>query len=482
MTNLFEARGIAARETIVADGSGAIFANKKGEEIELYDMFYFPDGGGKYEDDVKAEVDVPIKGRDKAVAAVTQWLESSGIKPENFTMVNAPAKAAAVSVWQDQNDELIAFGRYATTIRPGALGINWPNTRFAKETGYSSEDVVSKSENIALKPSDLFTSEPMTVPQMLTIINDLPPALPKDIREIVPAMLNAVARGEETYVPGANVHRSTIEKYVGEYAAAIALITGNFISGNYDDVQTEVLAPQGVDWSDMTLAQFPTSVTQALVDSYVLSESGAKVAVSSKARGGGASASLASVARILDDKADKFADGFLAKNEDLIHGINLLSKNPAKEGVYKVGKLYKLVSDADIKIIDYLMKSFDKDDKVLTSRLKKLAATYPSKEFVHKTLVHPNYNLGYRLLAALARKVSDKLNSLDPTELFRAVLAQSSMIQVYAKTQKRGDSLAFVDFRIVFPATFDGKIIFDAQTNYYSTSPPKGRISFKLKG
>jgi hypothetical protein len=477
------ARGIAARETIVADGSGAIFANKAGDEIELYDMFYFPAEGGKYEDDVKGEVETPITGRDKAVASVAQWMEGSGIKPENFTMVNAPAKAAAVSVWKDKDGELIAFGRYATQIRPGMLGINWPNTRFAKETGYSSESAVSKSENIALKPSDLFTSEPMTVPQMLTIINNLPETLPEDIREIVPAMLNAVARGEETYVPGANAHRSTIEKYVGEYAAAIALITGNFVTGNFDDVATEVLAPQGADWSDMTLAQFPTSTSQALVDSYILNEGGtARVAVSSKAgQGGGASASLASVAKILDDKADKFKTNFLAKNEDLIHGINLLAKNTAKEGVYKTGKLYKFVSDADIKIIDYLIKSFDKDEKVLTTRLKKLAAGYPSKEFVQKTMIHPNYNLGYRLLAALARKVSDKLNSLNPTELFRAVLAQSSMIQVYAKTQKRGDSLAFVEFRVVFPATFDGTIVFDAMTNYYSTNSPRGRIAFKLK-
>ena len=475
------ARGIAARDTIVANGSGAVFANKAGDEIELYDIIYLPEEG-KYEDDVKGEVDTPVTGRDKAVAAVAQWMEGSGIKPENFTMVNAPAKAAAISVWKDKAGELVAFGRYATTIRPGALGINWPNTRFAKETGYSSEDAVSKSENIALKPSDLFTSEAMTVPQMLTIVNNLPETLPDDIREIVPAMLNAVARGEETYVPDANAHRSTIEKYVGEYAATIALITGNFVTGNYDDVATEVLAPQGVDWTDMEFAQFPTSTSQALVDSYITDESGnARVAVSSKAGGGGASASLASVARILDDKADKFDDKFLAKNEELIHGINLLSKNSAKAGVYKTGKLYKFVSDADIKIIDYLIKSFDKDEKVLTGRLKKLANGYPSKEFVQKTLIHPNYNLGYRLLAALAFKVSDKLNSLDPTELFRSVLAKSSMIQVYAKTQKRGDSLAFVEFRVVFPATFTGTIVFDAGANYYSTNSPRGRISFKLK-
>jgi len=479
---LTEGRGIAARETIADDGAGSIFTNDKGESIELHSMIYFP-AEGKFEDDVKGEVEDPVKGRDKAIAAVAEWLESSTIKPQNFKMVNAPAKAAALSIWKDQKGQLLAFGRYATQIRTGALGIHWSNSNFARETGYSSEDVITKSENIALKPSDLFTSDPMTVPEMLTVVNNLPETLPEDIREIVPAMLNAVARNEETYVPGAYAHRAVIEKYVGEYAASIAVLTGNFISGNYEDAERDVLAPQGVDWSDMTLAQFPTSTTQALVDSYALSEDqAARVAISSKAGGGGASASLASVARILDDKSTKFKRGFLKKNEDLIHGINLLAKNSSVEGVYKVAKLYKILSDHDIKVINYLTKSFDKDEKVLTVRLKKLAKTYPTEAFLEKALMHPNYNLGYRLLAAAARKVAIKLNDLNPTDLFRAVLAQSSMIQVYAKTQKRGDSLAFVNFRVVFPATFTGRIVFDAETNFFSTHPPKGRISFKLKG
>lgn len=485
------ARGIAARDTIINDGQGAVLANEKGETIELYDIYYFPSEGGKYEDDDKKEVENPVMGRDKTVAAIAEWLDNNKktIAPEDFKMVNAPAKAAVISVWKTDTGELIAFGRYATNIRSGSLKVSWPNSQFARETGYASEDVATQSEAVALKPSDLFNSKPMTVPQMLTIINNLDAEvpddafqIPEDLRSIVPAMLNAVARGEETYVPGANEHRAVIEKYVGEYAAAIACLTGNFLSGNYEDVETEVLAPQGVDWSDMKFAQFPTSTAQALVDSYLLSkDKSARVAISSKARSGGASASLASVARILDEKADKFDPKILKKNQDLIHGINLLAKNPAIEGVYKTGKLYKLVTDHDIKVINYLMKSFEKDEELLTGRLKKLAKTYPSKEGVQKTKMHPNYNLGYRLVAALARKVSAHLNQLNPTDLFRAVLAQSAMIQVYAKTQKKGDSLAFVDFRIVFPATFDGTIIFDAQTNFYSTDRPKGRISFKLK-
>jgi len=427
------ARGLAARETIKSDGSGAVYANDRGEEIELYDILYFPPEGGKYEDDKKGEVDVPVNGRDKCVAAVQEWVDSSGVDAQNFEMVNAPAKAAAVSLWKKKDTgEHLAYGRYANAIRPGALGINWSNTQFANETGYKAQSTVSQSENIPLKPSDLFTSEPMTVPQLLTIVNkELPEDIPEDLKVIVPSMLNAVARGEETYVPGADQYRSIIEKYVGEYAAAIACITGNFVVGAYDDVENEVLAPQGADWTDMTMVQFPTSVTEALVDSYIVSEDGsARVAISSKARGGGASASLASVARIMDEKADKFDGNFLKQNEDLIHGINLLAKNSSVEGVFKTGKLYKFVNDDDIKIIQYLTKEFDKSEKNLTTNLKKLARSYPTKENVQTTLMHPNYNLGYRLLASLARKVTDHLNSLNHTEMFRTVLAQSSMCQV----------------------------------------------------
>lgn len=478
------ARGVAARERIAQDGSGALYANDSGDEIELYDILYFPAEGGKYEDDKKGEVDVPVKGRDKCVAAVQEWLDESAVDPENFDMVNAPAKAAAITIWVKNGKEKIAFGRYANAIRPGALGISWSNTQFSNETGYKAQSTVSQSENLPLKPSDLFTNEPMTVPQLLTIVNkELPDELPEELKVIVPSLLNAVARGEETYVPGADEYRSVIEKYVGEYAAAIACVTGNFIVGAYDDVEDSVLAPQGTDWSDMTMMQFPTSVTEALVDSYIVSEDGAaRVAISSKARGGGASASLASVARILDEKAENFDDAFLKSNQDLIHGINLLAKNSSVEGVFKCGKLYGFVSDEDIKIINYMTKSFDKEEKNLTTRLKKIARSYPNKENLEATLMHPNYNLGYRLLAGLARKVTAHLNSLNPTELFRAVLAQSSMCQVYAKTQKKGDALAFTEFKVVFPAVFQGTIVFDATNNYFSTDKPKGRVSFKLKG
>lgn len=475
-------RGIAARETIKKDGSGAIFTNKDGESIELYDVLFFPAEGGKYPDDDQSN------GKDKVQAVIADWLKTSDVAPADFKMVNAQGgnRAAAISVWKKADGDHIAFGRYATNIRPGALGIQWPNTQFAKETGYSSDDKVTQSENFQLKPSDLFTEEPVSLTQLLKTVNNLPETLPEDLREIIPAMLNAVARGEETYVPDAAKHRAVIEKYVGEYASVVALLSGNFLTGAVDDVEQQVLQPQGASWNDMVLARFPVGTTNALVDSYITTKDrSAWIAVSSKAgRGGGAAASLASVARILSEKRNQFDPKLLRKNAKLIQGINLLADSPAKEGIYKTGKLYEFVNDNDIKVIEYLIKSFDKSEKMLTGNLKKIARGYPGggPDVLQKTIMHPNYNLGYRLLAGLARKVAEHLNEMDPTTLFAAALAKSSMVQVYAKTRMKGDALAFVEFNCVYPPTFEGTVEFDARTNFFSTDKPKGKMTFKLKG
>mgnify|MGYP000960351115 CR=1 FL=1 len=480
---LLEGRGIAAREKAVDGGHGAVFVNDRGEKIELQDIIYFPPEGGRYEDDAKGSVEDPVKGRDKTQEAIVDWFSQSHLIDANdFKMVNAPSKAAAITIWKRDDGKHVAFGRYTTNVKPGALGINWTNSQFQRETGYASDDVSTKSEKISLKPSDLFTSEPMTIEELIEKVQDMPADVPEELKKIVPALLMAVANGEQTFIPGAAEHRAVIEKYVGEYAAAIAILTGNFTSGAYRDAEEKLLTPKGLVWSDMDLAQFPTSTTEALVDSYVLDDDQtARVAISSKTGGGGggAAASLLSVAKILDTA--QFKPAFIKKNEEVITGIKILAENSAKEGVYKLGKLFGFVSDKDIKIIEHFGKTFNKDETLLTTNLKKLVRTYPNPENVERTIMHPNYNLGYRLLAALARKVATKLNSQNPTRVFSEVLAKSPVIQVYAKTQKRGDALSFIDFNVVYPATFSGEILFDAESNFFSTQPPKGRMTFKMK-
>jgi hypothetical protein len=479
---LYEGRGIAAREKAVDGGQGAIFTNAVGETIELQDMVYFPPEG-RYEDDEKGTPGGQ-KGKDKVQSDIIDWMEENDISPKNFKMVNNPMPAAALSVWKNQDGETVVFGRYATSIRTGSLGINWTNTQFAKETGYVSGDKVTQTETLPLKPSDIFPDgKPRTVKQVLAGLRNLPDGTPDDLRKIIPEMVSSVARGKELYTPGSVEHRQAIENYVGEYAAAMALMTGNFVSGDYEAAAEQILLPQGGDWNAMTLVQFPTSTTTTLVDSYLMSaDQSVRIAISSKAaKGGGAAASLWSVVKILQSKRDDFKPAFLRKHKELIEALIILAENSAIDGVYLTGKLYGFLSDADIKIINYLIKSFHTDEKILTVRLRKLAATYPSADNLERTKAYPNYNLGYRLLAAVARKVAERLNKMNPTDLFRGVLAKSSMIQVYARTQKKGDSLSFVDFNVVYPPQFDGLIQFDAQTNFYSTDKPKGRMTFKLK-
>jgi hypothetical protein len=484
---LFESRGIAARKKAAVDGEGVIAVGPSNKKFELQDIIYFPPERGRYTDDDK-KVAEPLKGKDKTIIAITDWAESSGIEMNHVTMVNNPGPSAAVSVWKDvETGETVCYGRYTVSLRPGNLGLAWSNTDFYRDTGLQIENEQTKTENYTLKPTDLLqTNTPLTVEEIITQVTEgvqKSDKLPAELKKIVPRLLQQVASGELTYIKNAAEYRSAIEKYVAEYACVVALLTNNFVSGNYEDVETGLLAPQELSWANLTKGQFPGSVVSTLVDSYLVNEDGSfRLAISSKqGSGGGAAASLASIDKIYKENEKTFSSAFKKKYVQIIEAIDVLSTNPADVGIYKLGIGFRYVTNADVKIINTLIKNpSNKNEKILTTNLKKILATYPSKDHLPTTLAHPGYNLGYRLLAGLARLVAKRLNNQDPTKFFTAVLNKSSFIQVYAKTQKRGNDLGFVDFNVVWPAKFTGSVYFDANTNYYSTDRPKGRMTFKF--
>jgi hypothetical protein len=486
-TELLESRGIAARKKAATDGEGVIAVGENNTKIELQDIIYLPPERGRYENDDKGVAE-PLKAKDKTIIAISDWAEENGVPMNNVNMVNQPGPSAALSVWKNvETGETVVYGRYTNNLRMGNLGVAWSNTDFYRDTGFQIENEQTKVENFALKPTDLLeTNKPLSVEEIIAQVTEGVKGsdkLPNDLKKIVPRMLQQVASGEVTFVKDAANYRSAIEKYVAEYGCVVALLTGNFLSGNYEDVQTGLLAPQELSWADLTKGQFPASVVSTLVDSYLVNEDGSfRLAISSKqGSGGGAAASLASIDKIYKENEATFSSAFKKKYAQIIEAIDVLSNSPADIGIYKLGVGFRYVNTSDVKLISTLIKNpGNKSEKILTSNLKKVLATYPSKDHLPTTLAHPGYNMGYRLLAGLARLVAKRLNNQDPTKFFTAVLNKSSFIQVYAKTQKRGNDLAFIDFNVVWPAKFTGTVYFDANTNYYSTDRPKGRMTFKF--
>jgi hypothetical protein len=95
---------------------------------------------------------------------------------------------------------------------------------------------------------------------------------------------------------------------------------------------------------------------------------------------------------------------------------------------------------------------------------------------------HPEYQLGFHLLAVAAKWVSNHLNedSGKITDFFKEVLNKSSLVQVYAKTKadKEG-GLFYSQFNVVWPPVFEGIIQVDADS-YTARTKPSRKVSFSF--
>ena len=177
-----------------------------------------------------------------------------------------------------------------------------------------------------------------------------------------------------------------------------------------------------------------------------------------------------------------FDPKFLNRYADTIEDLEIIYRDRSVAGVFKLAKKYNYITDQESDLILDIAKSFNNDESLLSGNLKKVLSVYPTTPAsVEKSKQHPNYNLGYRLIAGLARLIAKKLNDRGLTPLFKQVLEKSSFVQIYAKSQKVGDALKFVEFKVVYPPVFDGEIVVDGDTNFYATDKPKGKFTFKIK-
>ena len=148
-------------------------------------------------------------------------------------------------------------------------------------------------------------------------------------------------------------------------------------------------------------------------------------------------------------------------------------------GIIFADEKLKMINEEQGTDIIGLMDSFENDPSLLSEENAELLEK--SRKRYNPQVYHPNYNLGYHLLAVLARYISDKLNTMDIDTFFKSVLSYADMIQIYASVAIRGKDAYFDKFTVKYPPEFEGTIDIDPDTNYYASSKPKGKITFKLK-
>jgi hypothetical protein len=489
--------GIFRRAQEVAQGTEVRFKNAEtNKEIILISADMVPPKGA-YE--TEEELDLGLQ------AYLKQAIGDDFMQRTQFTGNPAQARAGLVSVWKDaETQEPMAFIKLVKKPGEGAAPVLQQNADFKKAFGYGASGKTAQRQTLKLKPKDVLTPDTWlstqgvigSISQKLQSRTDLA----EEFKQGLVQLTQNVAKGNSNPVPGMGQYETSLEVDFGETPAPIALLTGNFVFGDYLKAEEGLLAPLGLKWSSLSQIMYPEAGGEKIYDSYIRlgnDKDAQKLKVSSKDKKGGAAASVTGLVDEFTKDPERFND--ILTNKKYGKLIQLLQTiahpdsrywgtekrgNKGVNGPLIVGvNTFKFIEDNDAKTIVKLMKSQERmhpdeahKQKIISSTLHSLISVKGAK------YQDPSYNLGFHLMACVAKNIANIVNKDPNTDsLFRSILERSNMVQVKTTVKKTGDAAAFTQFNVIYPPVFSGHFIMVADNNYMATRMPIAPLSFAIK-
>lgn len=460
--------GIIRRAQEVLQGKPITFA--KGEDkISLVSAVVVPEDSDRYE--TKEELLQGIQAALKANGNPTvMWSK----EPKN-------GGAAVITIWKNSQNKLIAFTKTTNVKKSGAFPIVWTNSEFASDTGYQQADnKVAERAQFNLKPQSILPPNTelniSAIPESINLESNK--NLPDDARQQIPQLIQNVLEGNKNTIPGAAKYATTYEVDLGEIVAPIALSTGNFVTGSYQEAENSLLKPLGLSWRNLTTVTFPSGGGNLLYDSYLIINKDTTLKISSKDKKGGAAAAVTGLMKDIETNPERFK-GVTDKEDfqEILSYVKIVAENRADTGPLVLAVNFGIITDQEKnQVLSNLGKGLKFNPKQqfspgISAALKRKGAKFQDLA----------YDLGYHQLAGIAELVADRLNQIPSiSDFFKAVLERSTMVQVKSKVQKSGEDAAFVSFQVIYPPVFDGNIKVKAGNNYMATRKPIGKLSFKI--
>ena len=455
------------------------------------------DAGNRYT--MSTLVQFPIKTKElpmeDLLLEIETVIENMGKRIEDINLVNkqpiAPS-AAMLVVMQDQKKKLWPFLKFFRKRTMDNVGMHWTPTDFEKETGLAWEQtrVVGTGKDrqeevikrIGLKPVDVVTVntnvKKVQVPPMVDIklrenVAD------KKVVDGIGELINNALLGKNTLVKGLAPYERDIKVDFGEVATPLALISGSLASGNYDDVEIQLLRTLGVSWKSANSIFYPAALNEPLYDSQLNWPNGTTLRISNKAEGKGGAASLSSIAGVIKKYPERFstADKRLLKTKYAIFvsALDTIMEHNAVDGPLMLANAMGLITEKEVDIVRlYVSQKITKGNKAITANLKKIMTLMAAKTD------KGDYAVCYHLISAIARACIHRLNADVnlTTEFFTFILSKANLIQVNQFTKREGDAVGWSKFEVVWPPVFKGKIVFSA-ADYQANKRPGARLAFK---
>jgi hypothetical protein len=421
------------------------------------------------------ESGIEFDTHDELLAALTQFENTVDGK---IFKLNAPIRSmkAAMIVNMDTPRGLEHYVLLTKDISKleGKL-TNIPAGVIPGHGGYVMNRDVSLSERAGLKPAEVVKSDNPISPSAVAGLLNVARATAGDTAvNQMQEYLTALAKNNGTgyVIKGGAEFVKLHQKYLGEWASPIALITGQFEpSSQLSQIEDVMLDGASVSTGKIV---YNTNAAEALFDSLVKIGI-VEILISSKAaKGGGAAASLKGIQTAINRETDRFdpefwKDSKVAKFKNV---VNTIMENSAIDGLLKVATQEDLIPASDIEKIKNGLVSKTKQF-VTSDAIEDMKSEYAANTN------HPQYDPAKHAFAALARRLVNKLNSEDYTAIIRQILNNANVIQMYFDATPKGPDLICKGFKLVWPPQFDGQIKFYSG-KFFSATEIKGRLGFKI--
>jgi hypothetical protein len=437
-------------------------------EIVFRDLDYYPSQPGAYD-----SYEEMAQAGQKLAAQYPNgiiWSNRPGARSRAFAVLtfDGPGKG-----------ETTSFGRFFDQIKPDMSGL-WKNNELPGNWQLKKATSL-KGSYYKLKPSDLFPPESKfdspadCISGIGSNADASSPGQEQAIQQILPGMQMLL---KKQYPIFSNIDPnmiSAVRDDLGETIGPIAMVQGMIKDATLDKARIDILGQRGTFAGSQIY--FPASKINGLVDSYLLQPGGVEIGVSSKGESG-AKASVKNIADGVVRAREKGMTDLLDQYADQVEIIERVGSLGSRDLPLVLGQEYGYITKSQaaaiLKLIDSGAKNLNsvnvdsEDRKVLQGLMD---------EYKPKT-DNPKYNVGYHVLAVLAKKVMTDINK-DPKfgEACLKFLNTSPIVQLHLKGREGKDSYTVSGFDVKYPPDFRGTVALDASKVYAATGT-NGRVSF----
>ena len=362
------------------------------------------------------------------------------------------------------DDKITYWGRYFKQKTADMMG-KWGNSQVP--IGWKLQTAGAMKLDIGIDPQHLIkTDDPFNgVIEVIQAVKTN--SAGTELSDSLVAALETIHTQQHPEFTGQISNLPALRDYFGEIMGPVALMS-EMVGGQADAARDDLLS--GQPWASCSIF-WPMAMNAPLVDSYFTAPDGTRVGISSK----GGKGAKASVKNIYDAIA-KAPDEMKAQYQPTVNIVNIVQSNSAKDGPFRLAELYQQLPQGLEQEVNGYIKEGKKDYAGISPAATELFNYGTPRQDV------PGFNVGYALLALLAKKVTRVINESGPEfgQGCVAFLNQSSIVQLYCKMGKNGQDARVTGWEAVYPPNFQGTVEIDGSKNYYS-SRIGGKFAFGFK-